>query len=229
MKRTKRMVTLLLILSMLFACVGCGGKDVPQTNSNTNTQQEQTKANERKTENDSTGVGNSAGNDEDELEKSDSSEKTDEMTKVDEKDDNAAQSSSNNTSKEEKTLEKPDIKETVAFSITGDISVVPDDGVILPVADVEVSSGDTVYSVLERVCKENGISLDAGEYDDVLFINGINGIANFDNGPMSGWVFKVNGTVPDAYAENYQIQPGDIVEWHYTCDLGEDLGSGMGG
>lgn len=220
MRITKRTVILLLILSMLFASAGCGGKDVPQTNSNTNTQQEQAKVDERKTENDNTGVGKSAdNNDEDELEKSDSSEKTAEMTEADEKDDNAAQSSSNNTSKEEKTPEKPDIKETVAFSITGDISVVPDDGVILPVADVEVSSGDTVYSVLERVCKENGISLDAGEYDDVLFINGINGIANFDNGPMSGWVFKVNGTVPDAYAENYQVQPGDIVEWHYTCDF----------
>lgn len=220
MRITKRTVIPLLILSMLFASAGCGGKDVPQTNSNTNTQQEQAKVDERKTENDNTGVGKSAdNNDEDELEKSDSSEKTDEMTEADEKDDNAAQSSSNNTSKEEKTLEKPDIKETVAFSITGDISVVPDDGVILPVADVEVSSGDTVYSVLERVCKENGISLDAGEYDDVLFINGINGIANFDNGPMSGWVFKVNGIVPDAYAENYRVQPGDIVEWHYTCDF----------
>lgn len=220
MRIIKRTVILLLILSMLFASAGCGGKDVPQTNSNTNIQQEQAKVDERKTENDNTGVGKSAdNNDEDELEKSDSSEKTDEMTEADEKDDNAAQSSSNNTSKEEKTLEKPDIKETVAFSITGDISVVPDDGVILPVADVEVSSGDTVYSVLERVCKENGISLDAGEYDDVLFINGINGIANFDNGPMSGWVFKVNGIVPDAYAENYRVQPGDIVEWHYTCDF----------
>ena len=220
MRITKRTVILLLILSMLFASAGCGGKDVPQTNSNTNTQQEQAKVDERKTENDNTGVGKSAdNNDEDELEKSDSSEKTDGMTEADEKDDNAAQSYSNNTSKEEKTLEKPDIKETVAFSITGDISVVPDDGVILPVADVEVSSGDTVYSVLERVCKENGISLDAGEYDDVLFINGNNGIANFDNGPMSGWVFKVNGIVPDAYAENYRVQPGDIVEWHYTCDF----------
>lgn len=220
MKSTKRMVTLLLILSMLFACAGCGGKDVPQTNSNTNTQQEQTKVDERKTENDNTDVGKSADkNDVDEFGKSDFGEKTDEMAEVDEKDNNAAQSSSNNTPKEEKPLENPDVKETVAFSITGDISVVPDDGVILPVVVVEVSSGDTVYSILERTCKENGISLDTVEYDGTLFINGINGIANFDNGPMSGWVFKVNGIVPNAYAENYQVQPGDIVEWHYACDF----------
>lgn len=220
MKITKRMVILLLILSMLFASAGCGGKDVPQTSSNINTQQEQTKGDERKTENDNTDVGKTAdNNDVDEFGKSDFGEKTDEMAEVDEKDNNAAQSSSNNTPKEEKPLENPDVKETVAFSITGDISVVPDDGVILPVVDVEVSSGDTVYSILERTCKENGISLDTVEYEGILFINGINGIANFDNGPMSGWVFKVNGIVPNAYAENYQVQPGDIVEWYYACDF----------
>lgn len=43
MKLTKRIITALLILAMLFVSAGCGGKDAQQSDSSTDTRQEQTK------------------------------------------------------------------------------------------------------------------------------------------------------------------------------------------
>ena len=41
--------------------------------------------------------------------------------------------------------------------------------------------------------------------------------------------YSVNGWFPNYGCSRYQVKDGDVVEWRYTCDLGEDLGSGMGG
>ena len=41
--------------------------------------------------------------------------------------------------------------------------------------------------------------------------------------------YSVNGWYPNYGCSRYQVKDGDVVEWRYTCALGEDLGSGMGG
>ena len=41
--------------------------------------------------------------------------------------------------------------------------------------------------------------------------------------------YSVNGWFPNYGCSLYQLKDGDVVEWCYTCDRGEDLGSGMGG
>lgn len=48
-------------------------------------------------------------------------------------------------------------------------------------------------------------------------------------GSLSGWMYNVNGWYPNYGCSRYQVKDGDVVEWRYTCDLGYDLGSGMGG
>jgi len=42
-------------------------------------------------------------------------------------------------------------------------------------------------------------------------------------------MYAVNGWFPNYGCSRYQLNNGDVVEWCYTCDLGEYLGSGMGG
>ena len=59
---------------------------------------------------------------------------------------------------------------------------------------------------------------------DSAYIMGINNIYEFDAGELSGWTYKVNGWYPNYGCSRYQLQPGDEIEWHYTCDLGRDLG-----
>lgn len=56
MKLTKRIITALLILAMLFVSAGCGGKDAQQSDSSTDTRQEQTKTDGKKTDSDSADV-----------------------------------------------------------------------------------------------------------------------------------------------------------------------------
>ena len=43
---------------------------------------------------------------------------------------------------------------------------------------------------------------------------------------LSGWIDKVNDCVPIFGCSRYQLKDGDVIEWVYTCDLGDDVGGG---
>jgi hypothetical protein len=56
------------------------------------------------------------------------------------------------------------------------------------------------------------------------YIMGINNLYEFDAGELSGWMYKANGEFPNYGCSRYQLKPGDVIEWIYTCDLGRDIG-----
>jgi hypothetical protein len=37
-------------------------------------------------------------------------------------------------------------------------------------------------------------------------------------------MYKVNDWFPNYGSSRYQLKPGDVVEWVYSCDLGRDVG-----
>ena len=107
-------------------------------------------------------------------------------------------------------------------------SIVPQNGTILPTQTVTFSSGESVYDVLLRVCKSNGIHMEA-EWTPIYnsaYIEGIANLYEFDVGALSGWMYKVNGWFPNYGCSRYSLANGDVVEWVYTCDLGYDVGGG---
>ena len=113
------------------------------------------------------------------------------------------------------------------------VPYVPADGVILPEITVEFTPGENVFQVLRRVCEAADIPL---EYSltplyDSYYLEGICHLYEFDCGPESGWMYQVNGTFPNYGCSSYEVQPGDSIEWLYTCiGLGADLGADvMGG
>lgn len=110
-------------------------------------------------------------------------------------------------------------------------ALVPEDGIILPATEVTFSDGESVYDVLQRVCKANKIHMESSftPVYNSAYIEGIHNLYEFDVGKLSGWMYAVNGWYPNYGCSRYQVKDGDVVEWCYTCDLGEDLGSGMGG
>ena len=110
-------------------------------------------------------------------------------------------------------------------------ALVPEDGIILPATEVTFSDGESVYDVLQRVCKANKIHMESSftPVYNSAYIEGIHNLYEFDVGKLSGWMYAVNGWFPNYGCSRYQLKNGDVVEWCYTCDLGEDLGSGMGG
>ena len=44
----------------------------------------------------------------------------------------------------------------------------------------------------------------------------IDGLKEFDHGPSSGWMYKVNGTPPNIGAGAYRLKAGDQVIWYYV-------------
>lgn len=104
--------------------------------------------------------------------------------------------------------------------------LLPPDGMIIPPCEVEFTEGETVFDVLERLCKEREIRLEFsftpmyGSY----YIEGINNLYEFSCGPLSGWMYAVDGVFPNFGCSSYKLKDGQRVEWRYTCDLGADVG-----
>ncbi|MBD8070298.1 DUF4430 domain-containing protein [Bacillus sp. PS06] len=116
------------------------------------------------------------------------------------------------TKQEEKAAPVPKPAErnnNVTISINGK-------GVILSNTTIEVTSNDTVLTILQRVTKAQGISLSVRGSGGMSYVEGINNLFEFDYGPQSGWIYKVNGTSQNKSAGIYKVNPGDVILWEYT-------------
>lgn len=108
------------------------------------------------------------------------------------------------------------------------IPYVPEDGVILPKTTVDFSEGETVFDVLQRVCEAADIQIEFSwtPMYDSYYIEGINHLYEFDGGPQSGWMYKVDGWFPNYGCSAYTLKDGEDIVWCYTCvGLGEDVGA----
>ena len=112
-------------------------------------------------------------------------------------------------------LEKPEL-----------VEYIPKDGVILAETQYDFDDGANVYDALEAVCLENDIQLETSE-DAVYksrYIEGISYLYEKDGGKMSGWLFSVNGEVPNYGASKVKLHDGDKIRWFYTVNYAEDSG-----
>lgn len=104
---------------------------------------------------------------------------------------------------------------------------IPDSGVILSTTEVEFTEGETVFDALQKVTRQTGIQMEFRNdklYTGGAYIEGIGYLYEFDGGPLSGWMYKVNGQFPNYGCAGYTLKEGDEVIWVYTCDLGTDVG-----
>lgn len=108
------------------------------------------------------------------------------------------------------------------------IELVPEDGWILKPVDVTFQEGQSVFDVLQQVCQNNKIHMEFAltPIYNSAYIEGIGNLYEFDCGEVSGWMYKVNDWFPNYGCSRYQLQNGDVVEWEYTCELGNDIGGG---
>ncbi|UOF92594.1 DUF4430 domain-containing protein [Fodinisporobacter ferrooxydans] len=111
--------------------------------------------------------------------------------------------------------------QTVSLMIVGDRQL----GVILPRQSAAIQQGDTVLDVLSRVLKEKHMQMEYSGMGSSAYIKGIDNLYEFDDGPKSGWMFKVNGAFGQQSAGSYPVKAGDSIEWLYTIDLGKDIGA----
>ncbi len=109
------------------------------------------------------------------------------------------------------------------------LEILPKDGIIFPLQEVEFYQGESVFNLLQREMKKHKIHLEfvmTPMYNSV-YIEGINNIYEFDAGELSGWMYKVNDWFPNYGLSRYQLQDGDVVNLIYTCNLGRDVGADL--
>ena len=103
--------------------------------------------------------------------------------------------------------------------------LVPDDGVIFAATEMSFTEGESVFDLLSRITRENNIHL---EFENTPIYNTayIKGIANLyerDCGEGSGWIYRVNGEIPNHGCSQHSLRAGDVVEWIYSCHHGDDI------
>lgn len=101
------------------------------------------------------------------------------------------------------------IKQTVSVQVIGVNSTMMQ-------GNIEVNSSSTAYSVLRELARQNGKSISTKGFGSTVYVSGIDGLKEFDHGPSSGWMYKVNGTPPNIGAGAYKLKAGDQVIWYYV-------------
>ncbi len=78
-----------------------------------------------------------------------------------------------------------------------------------------IQSGATVWEVLKQSLEEHNMSWSnaSGNY-----VAAVNGLAEFDNGKNSGWMYTLNGKYPLLGVSEQKLKDGDRIVFHYTDD-----------
>lgn len=97
--------------------------------------------------------------------------------------------------------------------------LVPENGVLFPETEVTFYGGESVFHLLRRELRANKIHLDFQEtpFYGSAYIRGIGNLYEYDCGDLSGWTYRVNGVTPGYGCSQYELRPGDAVEWVYVC------------
>lgn len=104
-------------------------------------------------------------------------------------------------------------------TVAGQAEHIPADGVILPETSFAIAQGDTVSTILAEASRAHAIPMDvSGGY-----VAGIQYLYEFDFGELSGWMYYVNGEKASVGSDQYVLQDGDVITWHYTREMGSDL------
>ena len=94
---------------------------------------------------------------------------------------------------------------------------VPDDGYIIKDYTYKAKKGYTAYDALKSACKKSDIKLTAKSTSYGIYISGINNLDEFDCGKQSGWIYSVNGIMPNTTCGNVSVDDGDSIVFTYVC------------
>ena len=97
---------------------------------------------------------------------------------------------------------------------------VPEDGVILPLTEVNVKADEaTVLDVLQEVCLAGDIQIETEKNPAYgTYVKGINYLYEFSAGKYSGWMFSVDGEDSSYSADKVRLTGGEDILWYYVVD-----------
>lgn len=99
--------------------------------------------------------------------------------------------------------------------------VVPKNGIILKETFIDFKQGQSAYDVLKLICRQNNIILSVKGFGEQVYIAGINGLKEFDGGQNSGWLYTINGKMPEVGVGSYKLEDGDKIQLRYTVNIGD--------
>lgn len=97
---------------------------------------------------------------------------------------------------------------TVSVSVSSSAA----DGRVSGSAHPTFKKGATAYDAL---CATGlPVSTKSSQYG--LYVSAIGGLAEFEYGGKSGWMYSVNGSAPNVSCGKYVLKDGDTVSWYYV-------------
>lgn len=109
---------------------------------------------------------------------------------------------------------------SVTFTLRG-----PDSDLIEKKTYENVDETSSVYDILKKAVSDNGFKLDAkGSYIRGITTNDGEKYSELDYGSNSGWMYKVNGRIPNKTMTGYGLSDGDDILVFYTKDYTKEKG-----
>lgn len=97
---------------------------------------------------------------------------------------------------------------TVSVSVSSSAA----DGRVSGSAHPTFKKGATAYDAL---CA-TGLSVSTKSSQYGLYVSAIGGLAEFEYGGKSGWMYSINGSAPNVSCGKYVLKDGDTVSWYYV-------------
>lgn len=123
-------------------------------------------------------------------------------------------SSSSNSSSSNGNSQGTTASSTASSTVTVSVSVSSSaaDGRVSGSAHPTFKKGATAYDAL---CA-TGLSVSTKSSQYGLYVSAIGGLAEFEYGGKSGWMYSVNGSAPSVSCGKYVLKDGDTVSWYYV-------------
>lgn len=113
-----------------------------------------------------------------------------------------------------KAAVQPDPDPEPGVKSTANIYIKGYKGVVLEKARIEIKPGESALDFTTRLLDQSGINYRVRSG----YVSEIDGQAEFDKGPVSGWRFSINGKYPSIGAGVVKIKRGDSIRWLYFSD-----------
>ena len=123
-------------------------------------------------------------------------------------------SSSSNSSSSNGNSQGATASSAASSTVTVSVSVSSSaaDGRVSGSAHPTFKKGATAYDAL---CA-TGLSVSTKSSQYGLYVSAIGGLAEFEYGGKSGWMYSVNGSTPNVSCGKYVLKDGDTVSWYYV-------------
>lgn len=92
------------------------------------------------------------------------------------------------------------------------VELVVDDDDQVATYSAELSEGETVLGLLQKVASDNGLEVEVEHYD---FGDMVESIGDKVNSKEKAWIYFVNGEAGEVGAGEKELSGGELVEWKY--------------